>query len=137
MKGAAFRVEWGRPACREFKPVGGEGQASAADLGRIALSRHHENERRRQEASTRHPLQRIERDEYGVRRFVPNSIVVFLLDHGENDLNGLATLGFSVEDWEQFSQLTGYSVSGWMDLDYVSEEAKDLANQQEEPNRET
>lgn len=60
----------------------------------------------------------------GVARFQPNKIVRHLLDVSQEKgygLNQLAILGdlFSREDWEQFYQLIGYSVSGYGDLSKV------------------
>ena len=70
---------------------------------------------------TRHPVQPVIQDEAGVHRFKQNAIVVFLKDTSQYSLNDLAKMPFSPEDWEQFSQLTGYSVSGLCDLSYVSD----------------
>ena len=71
------------------------------------------------------PMQPVVPDEHGTVRFQPNSLVRYLLDAGEQyglDMNHLATLpGISAEDWEQFAQLIGYSVSGFGDLSYVSD----------------
>ncbi len=68
-----------------------------------------------------HPRQRVQWDDHGVIRFAPNQIVRHLLDwaseHGY-DLNTLSRLPFTNEDWTQFAQLIGYSVSGAGDLDY-------------------
>lgn len=72
---------------------------------------------------TEHPLQPVVTDEQGVRRFKKNAIVVYLLDAGPNDMNKLALIPFSREDREQFAQLIGYSVSGFGELSYVSDEA--------------
>lgn len=72
----------------------------------------------------RHPVQPVINDGYGVHRFKSNAIVRYLLDElnktGRN-LNDLAKMDFSNEDWEQFSQLHGYSVSGLCDLSFVSD----------------
>lgn len=70
---------------------------------------------------TKHPVQPVIRDEHGVHRFRTNYIVNFLLLESKHNLNALAEMNFSAEDWEQFSQLTGYSVSGLCDLSYVSD----------------
>lgn len=70
---------------------------------------------------TKHPVQPVIQDEHGVHRFKANSIVRFLLDIGKHNLNDLAVMDFPDEDWEQFSQLTGYSVSGFCDLSYVTD----------------
>lgn len=62
-------------------------------------------------------------DPHGVLRFKENAIVRFLLDYttprglGMNELCGM---GFSQDDWKQFAQLIGYSVSGWGGLSYVT-----------------
>jgi hypothetical protein len=77
------------------------------------------------------PLQPIYSDENGVKRFRKNKIVCYLLDNGGLDLNDLsAALGEKKynEDWEQFAQLIGYSVSGFGDLDYVSDETFEAAD---------
>lgn len=58
-----------------------------------------------------------------VLRFRQNAIVRHLLDNGPFDLNDLAQLPFSDDDRAQFAQLIGYSVAGWSDLPYVSDEA--------------
>lgn len=79
-------------------------------------------------SQSRFPLQPIERKD-GELRFRENRIVRFLLDNSIFDLNTLATMGFPNEDWEQFAQLTGYSVSGFGELSYVSDETFELVNQ--------
>lgn len=60
-------------------------------------------------------------------RFVANNIVRYLLDNGGIDLNKLAMLDFSTDDQEQFAQLIGYSLSGYSDLSYVSDESYNAA----------
>lgn len=80
---------------------------------------------------TRHPVQPLVYDEHGVLRFKKNAIVRFLLDAGTYDLNKLTLMDFSDEDWEQFAQLIGYSVSGFSDLSYVSEETLALVSDRE------
>ncbi len=76
----------------------------------------------------RHPMQPVEWDGQGVVRFKSNAIVRHLLDESragrKTDLNDLARHqpSFSREDWVQFAQLIGYSVSGWSDLSYVSDD---------------
>jgi hypothetical protein len=69
-----------------------------------------------------HPIQPLYLDKNGVLRFKENAIVRFLLDNGPHDLNTLALEKFSQEDEEQFAQLIGYSLSGFGDLSYVSDE---------------
>jgi hypothetical protein len=75
----------------------------------------------------KHPMQRVELDERGTPRFVPNAIVRYLLDHGGIDMNKIAGMPFDREDREQFAQLIGYSVSGFGDLSYVSDETYEAA----------
>jgi hypothetical protein len=60
----------------------------------------------------------------GVERFKENKIVSYLLDAGPIDMNALAIMRFSNEDREQFAQLIGYSVCGFCELSYVSEDTK-------------
>jgi len=74
-----------------------------------------------------HPMQPTYMDGEVVR-FVCNPIVGRLLDHGMATgcgLNALTIaskeLGFTENDWRQFSQLHGYSVGGFCDLSFVSE----------------
>ena len=69
------------------------------------------------------PMQPIRDDERGVKRFVPNRIVEKLLETSPLDLNDIAAMDFTQQEREQFSQLHGYSVSGWGELSYVSDEA--------------
>jgi hypothetical protein len=47
-------------------------------------------------------------------------------------MNHLAMQNFSEQDREQFAQLIGYSVSGFGDLSYASEEAVAEADRQVE-----
>lgn len=74
-----------------------------------------------------HPLQPIYADEHGVVRFKANKIVCHLLDHGGITLNDLSALDFSVEDREQFAQLSGYSLSGFGELSYVRNDTYEAA----------
>lgn len=81
----------------------------------------------------RHPVQPLYRDQHGVIRFKENAIVKFLLEWTTvrgMGLNELAGKGFSNEDFEQFAQLIGYSLSGFGELSYVSDETFDLAEAQ-------
>ena len=72
---------------------------------------------------SKHPMQPVEIPEDGTIRFKDNKIVRFLLDAGDIDMNKLATIPFSDEDRMQFAQLIGYSVSGYGELSYASEES--------------
>lgn len=73
-------------------------------------------------------MQPVERDYRGVIRFKANAIVCFLLDAGPYDMNALAQMPFKREDYEQFAQLIGYSVSGFGDLSYASTETIEAAD---------
>lgn len=77
----------------------------------------------------KHPMQPIVKVD-GVLRFKANNIVRFLLDRGPNDLNALGSIRylFSQDDWDQFMQLIGYSVSGYGDLSTVSRESVEAAD---------
>jgi len=70
----------------------------------------------------KHPIQPLEKDAHGILRFKQNAIVRFLLDSGPNDMNKLAMMPFSQEDRQQFAQLIGYSLCGYGDLSYVSDD---------------
>lgn len=71
-----------------------------------------------------HPIQPLMTDTLGVVRFKPNGIVDALLDFAKGygyDLNAIvADPDFSREDLVQFYQLIGYSLSGYGDLNAVS-----------------
>lgn len=69
------------------------------------------------------PLQPVYKDEHGTFRFKKNAIVRFLLDKGGIDLNMISKKEFDQEDREQFASLIGYSLSGFAELEYVSDEA--------------
>lgn len=83
----------------------------------------------------KHPVQPLIRDKCGTVRFKENAIVHFLLKSGPYDMNKLAMMPWSVEDYEQFAQLIGYSLSGFSELSYVTDEtyARASANIPPEP----
>lgn len=70
----------------------------------------------------KHPIQPIEKDDAGVFRFKENKIVLYLLVHGGINMNDLAVQNFPDEDSVQFAQLIGYSLSGYSELSYVSDD---------------
>ena len=78
----------------------------------------------------KHPMQPVYRASDGTIRFKENKIVRFLLDAGPSDLNQLAIMDFEDEDREQLAQLIGYSVIGFGELDYVSDETFEAAAKQ-------
>ncbi len=79
----------------------------------------------------KHPMQPVELCDGGIVRFKENKIITFMLDAGTNakffDLNIIAEMGFSAEDRMQLAQLIGYSISGYADLSYVSDESYEEA----------
>ncbi len=75
----------------------------------------------------KHPMQPLIRDEHGRCRFKENTIVSHVLFHGGISLNDLVAHSFPIEDWEQFHQLTGYDLSGFGELTYVSDETYGVA----------
>lgn len=77
------------------------------------------------------PDQPIITDPQGTRRFKENAIVRYLLDNGGLDMNMLACMPFSAEDCQQFAQLIGYSVCGYGELSYVTDEAFERATKGE------
>ena len=79
------------------------------------------------------PMQPIETDGNGVRRFRKNAIVSYLLDNGGIDLNQLACIGFPQSDRDQFTQLIGYSVSAAP----ISAELQSAADSVVEENKDT
>ena len=74
----------------------------------------------------KHPIQPLVKDRHGVLRFKVNAIVARLSDfaheHGYG-FNEILCDGYSDEDQEQFAQLIGYSLSGYGDLSFISDEA--------------
>lgn len=77
-----------------------------------------------EDGRTLQPIELID----GVARFRANEIVKLLLADGNYDMNRLALLPFTDSDREQFAQLIGYSVGGFAELPYVSDEAVNAAD---------
>lgn len=75
------------------------------------------------------PLQPIYTDKNGTLRFKENAIVQYLLESSSSDLNQLALMNFNNADWTQFASLIGYSLGGFADLSYVSDEVYGAAEQ--------
>lgn len=59
-------------------------------------------------------------------RFKENKIVSYCLDN-KTDMNRIAVQDFTPEDRMQFAQLIGYSLGGYSDLSYVTDESYYLA----------
>ena len=76
-----------------------------------------------------HPMQPVELDENGVARFKANTIIDHLFDTGKLDLNAIARLDFPTEDRIQLAQLLGYSVSGFSDLSYATDDTVTAAEE--------
>jgi hypothetical protein len=90
-------------------------------------------------------MQPVIRDARGDLRFRENAIIRYIVDHaakvvhpgakaidpdtgkpyhqGTLDLGKLMTMDFPQEDREQFAQLMGYSIAGYHELSYVSDES--------------
>ena len=69
------------------------------------------------------PMQPLRFDDEGIVRFKPNAIVRYLENWASQrgmSLNELAQMDFTEDDWMQFAQSIGYSLSGYGDLSYVS-----------------
>lgn len=75
-----------------------------------------------------HPMQEIGKDDVGIVRFRENAIIRWMLDQGrlgnKFDLNSMYVIPFSKEDYEQFMQQLGYSLSGYSELanDYYEDD---------------
>jgi hypothetical protein len=75
------------------------------------------------------PMQPVKKDAHGTVRFHANAIVRHLLDRGKINLNQIAMLDVPQEDREQFAQLIGYSICGYHELSYVSDESAAQASE--------
>ena len=91
------------------------------------------------------PMQPVVKGNRGELRFRENAIVRYIVDHaadvihpgapaidpntgkpyhqGRLDLGKLMAMDFPQEDREQFAQLMGYSIVGYHELSYVSDES--------------
>lgn len=88
-------------------------------------------------AHVKHPTQPLHFDEKPERgtcnppRFKQNKIVRTLLDTGKLSISDVVSLYdnglVSQEDLEQLYQLIGYDLSGFCELSFISDEAKDAA----------
>ena len=78
-------------------------------------------------STTIFPIQPIELDSDKVVRFVENRMIRTLLDSSTLTLNDLAVMNFTQQEQEQFAQLIGYSLSGFGELSYTSDEVYDAA----------
>lgn len=80
--------------------------------------------------ATSAPMQPLEFDDRGTLRFKENKIVRRLLDHSTQSgygLNEIALEDFTDDDRMQLAQLIGYSLSGYGELSYVSDESWERA----------
>ena len=80
---------------------------------------------------SKHPIQPLKLDKYGVLRFKHNDIVIDLLSFASErgfGLNEIACRSYSREDRQQLAQLLGYSLHGYGDLRrYVDDDAYRVA----------
>lgn len=73
----------------------------------------------------KNPIQPLANDALGILRFKENSIVTHLYEWAEKrglGMNELARMDFTEDDRQQFAQLIGYSLCGYGDLSYVSDD---------------
>lgn len=73
-----------------------------------------------------HPMQDMFKDDDGRIRFKPNNIVRTMLNLLESKglgMNNLCMMEFPQEDWEQFFQIIGYSVSAYGGLSMISKKS--------------
>jgi hypothetical protein len=73
-------------------------------------------------AGGEYPMQPLLLDQHGRVRFRENTLVRHLLDKGGLTMNDLAVVECPVEEREQFAQLIGYSLDGFGELSYVTDE---------------
>lgn len=83
--------------------------------------------------SLKHPMQPIGYDDHGVLRFKRNAIVEGLLNEG-SDMNVIMRRVlegvYTREDYTQFIQLVGYSVSGAGDLSSFDRKVRKAADEE-------
>jgi len=78
----------------------------------------------KEDSKMKNPIQPLLKDEQGPVRFKANAIVRHLLDtHQSSDMNTLARMYFTDDDRQQFAQLLGYSLRGYGELSYVSDDS--------------
>jgi hypothetical protein len=80
--------------------------------------------------NTRHPIQPVVTDQHGTYRFKANAVVLYLLEWATKrgcSMNDLACVKFDKDDRQQFAQLIGYSLSGYGELSYASDEVYETA----------
>lgn len=75
-----------------------------------------------------HPIQPLVTDELDTLRFKENTIISYLFKSGKLDMSQLAAMTFPSEDRQQIAQLLGYSLSGYSELSYVTDDAYEAAS---------
>ena len=70
-------------------------------------------------------------------RFIQNRIVTTLLDRAPIGLNEIACMNFTQSEREQFAQLIGYSLSGFGELSYASDDIYEIAEKMDNGKSET
>lgn len=74
----------------------------------------------------KHPMQPLVAKNETLR-FKQNAIINYLFESGKMDLNAIACMPFDAEDRMQLAQLLGYSLSGYGDLSFVTNESYETA----------
>jgi hypothetical protein len=80
--------------------------------------------------NARHPIQPVITDQRGAYRFKANAVVAYLLEFASKrgcSMNDLARVNFDKDDRQQFAQLIGYSLSGYGEISYASDEVHETA----------
>ena len=127
----------GKAEMSDVRRYNAHGYTDESKFGEYVLYEDYERLERECAELRKKPMQPIELDDQGVRRFRANKIVRHLLDNGGIDMNALGCLDFSDADRQQFAQLIGYSLNGYSELSYVDDPAWDaaerMAEQKESP----
>lgn len=83
----------------------------------------------------KNPIQPIEKDDNGILRFKANAAVCALYEWAGPrgfGLNELAVMDINKDDRQQFAQLLGYSLGGYVGLSYVDDDARNAAEKMSE-----
>ncbi|AUT62869.1 hypothetical protein [Paraburkholderia terrae] len=76
----------------------------------------------------KHPQQQVYIDDTGAPRFRQNAIVFHLLTHGSIRWDQILMMDFPLADREQIAQQMGYSVMGYSELHWISDESYQTAH---------
>jgi len=98
----------------------------AGEIGGFIVPVYHGTPQPAHTEQVNYPMQPLHIDQFGTLRFKTNPIVQHLLDVAGNvgvNMNTIAMQGFEPEDRMQFAQPIGYSLSGYGELSYVTDES--------------